>query len=125
MPTILVIEDNRTIRENTVEFLQLEGYSILEAANGKEGYAKIIYHVPDIIVCDILMPELGGLELLEKLATHPECKTIPLIFFSAKSEQKDIEKGMGFGAYDYIVKPSDLTDLLASIRRCLSERALS
>jgi DNA-binding response OmpR family regulator len=70
------------------------------------------------------MPEMGGLDLLAKLGLHSELKTIPVIFYSAKSEKKDIEKGMNLGAYDYIVKPSDLKDLLLSIQKCLREMNL-
>lgn len=122
MDTILIIEDNHTILENTSEILELEGYSILTAVNGKEGLKKIVEMVPDLIVCDIWMPEMDGFELLKNLGLHATLKNIPLIFFSARSEKKDIRKGMKLGAYDFIVKPSDLTDLLTSIKRCLRSR---
>ena len=122
MPTILLIEDDKTICENTMEILEIEGYTVVTANNGKKGFQKIKHLRPDLIICDILMPEMCGLELLAKLGSHPELKTIPLIFYSARSEKKDIKTGMDLGAYDYIVKPSDLKDLLASIQRCLLER---
>lgn len=122
MPTILLIEDNRTICENTAEILEIEGYTVFTASNGIKGYQKIVSLRPDLIICDILMPEMGGLELLAKLGVHDELKTIPLIFYTAKSEKKDIEHGLGLGAYDYIVKPSDLKDLVASIQKCLTEK---
>ena len=125
MPTILLIEDDCTIRENTAEFLELEGNHTLTATNGKDGFDKISLCVPDLIVCDLLMPEMDGLALLSKLGKHRNLKTIPVIIFSAKNEKKDIKSGMSLGAYDYIVKPSDLEDLLASIRRCLKSRQLS
>ena len=124
MPTILLIEDDCTIRENTAEFLELEGYHTLTATNGKDGFEKIARHIPDLIVCDLLMPEMGGIELLARLGTLKHLKTIPLIIFSAKNEKKDIYKGMLLGAYDYIIKPSDLEDLLASIRKCLKSKEL-
>jgi DNA-binding response OmpR family regulator len=124
MPSILLIEDNRTICENTAEILEMEGYTVLTASNGKKGFQQIRDLRPDLIVCDILMPEMGGLDLLAKLGLHSELKTIPVIFYSAKSEKKDIEKGMNLGAYDYIVKPSDLKDLLLSIQKCLREMNL-
>lgn len=125
MSTLLVIEDNRTIRENTSEFLEMEGYAVITAANGNDGFQKIIDFLPDLIICDLLMPEMGGLDLLTKLGLYDGLKTIPLIFYSAKSEKKDIKKGMDLGAYDYIVKPSDLQDLLESIRKCLESREFS
>ncbi|MGY8916347.1 MAG: response regulator, partial [Flavobacteriales bacterium] len=86
---------------------------------------KAIQFAPDLIVCDILMPEMDGFELLKKLGLHPKLKTIPLIFFSAKSERKDILKGLELGAYDYIVKPSELNDLISSINRFIANRNLS
>ncbi len=125
MQTLLVIEDNRTIRENTAEFLEMEGYVVLTATNGINGFKKITDFRPDLIICDILMPEMGGLDLLAKLGLHKGLKTIPVIFYSAKSEKKDIKSAMDMGAYDYIVKPSDLQDLLASIRECLGNRKFS
>lgn len=125
MPTILLVEDNRTISENTSEILEMEGYTVITAGNGNKGYQKIVEFLPDVIVCDILMPEMCGLELLAKLGLHKDLKKIPFIFYSAKSEKKHIEEGMELGAYDYIVKPTDLTDLIASIKKCLTERKLA
>lgn len=122
MATILLIEDDSTIRENTAELLEMEGYTVIMAANGKIGLELMSKSKPDLIVCDILMPEMNGLELLEKLGLDAKLKTVPLIFFSAKSEKKDIFLGLEKGAFDYIVKPSDLDDLLASIKRCLYQK---
>ncbi|RAJ11670.1 response regulator transcription factor [Arenibacter echinorum] len=124
MATILVVEDNRTILENTSELLEMEGYSVITASNGKDGFEKILKSLPDLIVCDIWMPEMDGFELLEKLGTYADLKNIPLIFFSARSEKKDIKKGLELGAYDFIVKPSDLSDLLISIKNCLLSKKL-
>lgn len=125
MPIILLIEDNITICENTKEFLDMEGYTVVTASNGHQGFQKIINLRPDLIICDILLPEMDGLALLAKLGVHTELKTIPLIFYSAKSEKKDIKVGMDLGAYDYIVKPSDLKDLLASVQKCLTAKKLA
>ena len=119
MPTIVLVEDNRTVCENTAEILEMEGYTVVTASNGKKGFQKIMELLPDLIICDILMPEMDGLELVAKLGLHSELKTIPVIFYSAKAEKKDIKEAMDLGAYDYIVKPSDLNDLLASIRKCM------
>ena len=122
MPTILLIEDDSAIRENTAEFLVLEGFGVITASNGKDGFKKIATNLPDVIICDLLMPEMHGLELLAKLGSQKQLQKIPVIIFSAKSEKKDIQSGMDLGAYDYIIKPSDLEDLLASIKRCLKSR---
>lgn len=112
----------RTIRENTCELLEMEGYLVQAATNGKEDFEKSKQISPDLIICDIRMPEMDGLELLGKLGNHPDLKTIPVIIYTVKSEKKDIRDVMDLGAYDYIVKPSDLEDLLASIKRCLLDR---
>lgn len=125
MVLILLIDDCMAIRENTAELLELEGYNVITTSNGKRGYEKAIQFAPDLIVCDILMPEMDGFELLRKLGLHPKLKTIPVIFFSAKSERKDILKGLELGAYDYIVKPSELNDLISSINRFIANRNLS
>lgn len=119
MPTIVLVEDNHTVCENTAEILEMEGYTVVTASNGKKGFQKIMELLPDLIICDILMPEMDGLELVAKLGLHSELKTIPVIFYSAKAEKKDIKEAMDLGAYDYIVKPSDLNDLLASIQKCM------
>lgn len=83
MPTLLLIEDNRTILENTAEPLAMEGFAIITANDSSKGFQKIVDYRPDLIICDVLMPEMDGLELLAKLGMHPELKKIPLIFYSA------------------------------------------
>ncbi|MEB8329878.1 response regulator [Flavobacteriaceae bacterium KMM 6897] len=125
MVSILIIDDCEAIRENTAELLELEGFQVITAANGKEGFEKVIQFSPDLVVCDILMPEMDGFEVLRKLGAHPEFKTIPVIFFTAKNEKKYIAKALESGAYDYIVKPSELNDLIASINRFILNRNLS
>jgi CheY-like chemotaxis protein len=103
----------------------MEGYTVVTASDGKKGFQKIMELLPDLIICDILMPEMDGLELVAKLGLHSKLKTIPVIFYSAKAEKKDIKRAMDLGAYDYIVKPSDLNDLLASIRKCMESTEFS
>lgn len=125
MTTILLIEDHIGILENTAELLELEGYSVLKAKNGKEGLKKLASFIPDLIICDLLMPEMDGLTLLATLGKHPDYKKIPFIFFSAKAEKTDIKKGLDLGADDYLVKPLELEDLLTSIKKCLRRKKLS
>lgn len=125
MATIVLVEDNRTVCENTAEILEMEGYTVITASDGIKGFQKIMDLLPDLVICDILMPEMDGLELVGKLGLHSELKTIPVIFYSAKAEKKDIKRAMDLGAYDYIVKPSDLNDLLASIRKCMNSTEYS
>ncbi len=124
MIRILIIEDSTTIRENTAELLELEGYATLTASNGKIGLEQIKLHMPDLILCDLLMPEMDGFTVLKNLGQHPDLKRIPFIFFSAKSEKMEVNKGMDAGADAYITKPFELEELLASIEKCLKGKSL-
>lgn len=119
MKKILIIEDNPEVRENTSEILELSGYDVIEAENGKQGVKKAIDENPDLIVCDIMMPELDGYGVLHLLAKNPNTSSIPFIFLTAKSEKDDFRKGMSMGADDYISKPFDETDLLTAIENRL------
>jgi len=124
MKKILLIEDDVTVRENTGELLELSDYEVITAANGKLGVEKATKNSPDIIVCDIMMPELDGYGVLEELSKNPETSNIPFIFLSAKTEQKDIRKGMNLGADDYLTKPFEEEDLLSAIESRLAKVAI-
>ena len=86
MKTILLIEDDTVLRENTVELLELSNYNVISASNGKTGVDKAKQMLPDIIVCDIMMPELDGYGVLQTLSKNSDTKYIPFIFLSAKIE---------------------------------------
>ena len=116
MKKILVIEDNDFIRENTAEILELANYSVSTAENGKIGVEQAIKNKPDLIVCDIMMPELDGYGVLNIVQTNPALEGVPFIFLTAKTEGGDFRKGMGLGADDYIAKPFSGTDLLNSVQ---------
>ena len=124
MKKILLIEDDITVRENTGELLELSNYEVVTASNGKLGVGKARTHAPDIIICDIMMPELDGYGVLEELSKNPETANIPFIFLSAKTEQKDIRKGMNLGADDYLTKPFEEEDLLSAIESRLAKVAI-
>ena len=115
MKRILLIEDNLEIRENTTEILELAGYQMISAANGKAGVDLAQKEKPDLIICDIMMPELDGYGVLHILNKRSETAGIPFIFLTAKTEKTDIRKGMNLGADDYLTKPFDDTDLLNAI----------
>jgi CRP-like cAMP-binding protein/CheY-like chemotaxis protein len=112
---VLIIEDNNDIRENVVEILQLAGYDAFEAKNGKTGVELALSHSPDIILCDIMMPELDGYGVLYLLNKNPNTAAIPFIFLTAKAERLDLRKGMEMGADDYLTKPFDDMELLNAI----------
>ena len=124
MKKILFIEDDTVVRENTAELLELANYSAITAPNGKIGISKAKKHLPDVIICDIMMPELNGYAVLQILAKEEATKHIPFIFLSAKTERHDIRKGMNLGADDYITKPFDESELFSAIESRLAKVAI-
>lgn len=119
MKTILIIEDDENVRENISEILELNGYLTHSAPNGKEGLEIALHLTPDLIVCDMMMPEMDGMEVLHHLREKHELEHIPFIFLTAKVERQDYRQAMKMGADDYLTKPFDLRELLDSIRRRL------
>lgn len=120
MKTILLIEDNTDIRENTAEILELAGYRVLTAENGKIGVEQARTNCPDLIVCDIMMPVLDGYGVLHIVNKNPDLSSVPFIFLTAKSERIDFRKGMELGADDYLTKPFDDTELLSAVESRLN-----
>ncbi len=121
MKKILLIEDNPEVRENTAEILELANYDVVTAENGKIGVAKAREHNPDLIVSDIMMPEMDGYGVLYMLGKDVETASIPFIFLTAKAEQEDFRKGLSQGADDYLTKPFDERELLEVIERRLKK----
>jgi CRP-like cAMP-binding protein/ActR/RegA family two-component response regulator len=119
---VLIIEDNDDIRENVIEILELAGYTVASASNGKEGVGLAFKEVPDIILCDIMMPEMDGYGVLYLLSKRPETIAVPFIFLTAKAEHFDRRKGMEMGADDYLTKPFDDMELLAAIESRLKKK---
>lgn len=119
---VLIIEDNEDIRENVIEILELAGYTVFEANNGKKGVEMALKHLPDIILCDIMMPEMDGFGALEQLNKNPETSAIPFIFLTAKADRLDLRKGMEMGADDYLTKPFDDTELLNAVETRLRKK---
>ena len=121
MKSILVIEDNKDIRENTAEILDLAGYKTFTAENGKKGVDIAVKEKPDVIVCDIMMPELDGYGVLHLLRKNEETQRIPFLFLTAKTERSDFRKGMEMGADDYLTKPFEGIELLNAIEMRLKK----
>lgn len=120
--TVLIIEDNEDIRESTAEILTLANYEVFQAHNGKIGVELATRNFPDLILCDIMMPELDGYGVLYMLSKNPDTAVIPFIFLTAKAERIDIRKGMEMGADDYLTKPFDDVELLNAIESRLSKK---
>jgi CRP/FNR family transcriptional regulator, cyclic AMP receptor protein len=115
MKKILLIEDNDDIRNNTAEILELSNYKVIVAENGKTGVEKAMEHIPDLIICDIMMPVLDGYGVLHAVHKNESIKNTPFIFLTAKTERSDFRKGMELGADDYITKPFSGTELLNAV----------
>lgn len=115
MKTILVIEDNLELRENTAELLELAGYNVLTADNGKVGFEQALYYHPDVIVCDIGMPDYDGNYFLKLIKNEDSTKETPLVFFSAGSASPAIRKDIEEGGSKYLNKPFSGEQLLNAI----------
>ncbi|MCB0383670.1 MAG: response regulator, partial [Psychroserpens sp.] len=124
MKKILLIEDDAVLRENTTELLELSNYEVYTASNGKIGLEIAEKMKPDIIICDIMMPVLDGYGVLNGLSLNEATKHIPFIFLSAKTEHKDIRKGMDLGADDYIPKPFSEEELISAIESRLAKASI-
>ncbi|HEY0031031.1 MAG TPA: response regulator [Bacteroidia bacterium] len=124
MKNILLIEDNKDVRENTAEILQLAQYHVITAKNGKEGVELAQKEKPDLIICDIMMPVLDGHGVLHMLSKNETTSCIPFIFLTAKAERSDFRKGMEMGADDYLTKPFDEVELLNAIESRLKKNEI-
>ncbi|MDY6802290.1 MAG: EAL domain-containing protein [Cyanobacteriota bacterium] len=124
MNAILIIEDEAQIRTNIQEILELGDFQPIAAANGRIGLELAKKHLPDLIICDVMMPEMDGLEVLENLRDEPKTSLIPFIFLSAKVEKMDQRKGMTLGADDYLTKPFTAEELLEAVAVRLERSAM-
>lgn len=115
MNKILVIEDEQTVRENILELLEAEDFNTISASNGLLGVQLAMQQLPDLIVCDVLMPELDGYGVLKMLRQDPLTAKIPFIFLTAKAAKVDFRQGIEMGADDYLTKPFTRAQLLDAI----------
>lgn len=122
MTKILVIEDEPPVRTNLIKLLEAEGFEVKGAQNGSTGVSLAIEQVPDLILCDIMMPDLDGHGVLEALRQNPATAAIPFIFLTAKAERSDWRQGMELGADDYLTKPFTRDELLGAITTRLQKQ---
>ncbi len=116
MKKILVIEDQPVMRRNIRTILEMEGFTVTVAENGRKGVVAAQADHPDLILCDVMMPELDGYGVLAALREKVETSTIPFIFLTAKGEKTDLRTGMNLGADDYLAKPVSSDELIAAVQ---------
>ena len=119
---ILIVDDDEDVLLIVQTILDNSGYSVVPARNGREGVEKAIESSPDLILLDVMMPELSGWEVCTKLKSAPETRQIPIAMLTVKSEIRDLITGMQVGADDYITKPFTRKKLLSTVRRLLDEK---
>ncbi|RXK52651.1 response regulator [Aquirufa rosea] len=124
MNKILLIEDSDDIRENTAELLELSGYVVETASDGIEGVRLAQQNLPDLVICDIMMPHLDGFGVLQVFSKHEKLSQVPFIFLTAKTDRSDMRKGMEMGADDFLTKPFQEVELLRSIETRLKKKSL-
>ncbi len=117
---ILVIEDQAPMRRNISLMLQMEGFEVVSAENGRLGLELAHKHRPDLVLCDVMMPEMDGYSVVQALRADPALATTAFIFLTAKGDRQDLRLGMNFGADDYLTKPVSRDDLLAAVQARLA-----
>jgi len=120
MPTILIIEDNKDILDILSELLKTENYNVLSADNGTSGLELATEYIPDLIICDVVMQELNGFQVIEQLKRNSNTKDIPVAFLSAIADSESIEKGIALGA-TFITKPFYWQELLQKIKELIDK----
>ncbi|MBV6621763.1 MAG: EAL domain-containing response regulator [Rivularia sp. (in: Bacteria)] len=123
MTKILVIEDEESVRENILDLLEAENFETLAAANGKIGLDLAVSETPDLILCDLMMPNIDGYEVLKKLNLQASTAAIPFIFLTARNAKADVRQGMDLGADDYLTKPFTRSELLNAIMSRLEKQS--
>ena len=120
-PRILIIEDNEDIRDNTAELLSLEGFHVFTADCGLTGLSSAGENIPDLVICDVVMPGMDGYEVFDRLRADERTRHIPIIFTTAQSQQTDKQKALFHGIEDYLVKPFDEVELFKYIKKYLHQ----
>jgi len=122
---ILVIEDTESLLEETLDILKFEGFEPIGASNGKEGLEKAKKYNPDLIICDIMMPEMDGYQVLKSIRKDDRINEVPFLFHTALTSREELRKGMDIGADDYLTKPYSISELLSAISIRFKRQALS
>ena len=122
---VLVIDDEPKVVQTLQDRLEMNDYEVLTAYDGKEGLEKAVKFLPDVILLDIIMPVLNGLDMLEAMRRHPECSDIAVIMLTARSQMEDLERSRACGIEDYIVKPFEISELLEKMEKIIENRKVA
>jgi CheY-like chemotaxis protein len=123
MKKIVVVEDNADVREEMLAILRFEGFEVRDADNGRRGLELVKEWTPDLVICDLMMPEMDGYAMLEALRADPHLTAIPFICLTARAERRDMRKAMELGADDYLTKPFTAEELLAALGAAMARVA--
>lgn len=121
MNTVLVVDDEAILRANLREMLTFEGYDVIEAENGAVAVQLAQRHLPDVIICDVVMPEMDGFEVLRQLRENQVTASIPMLLVTAQADKASVQHGLALGADGYILKPFAFNDVLSKVRSCLGQ----
>jgi len=125
VPKILIIDDDELVREMIATTLQMEGYETIRAQDGKKGVEEARKQIPDLIICDVMMPGMDGYTTLSAIRQDPATATIPFVFLTGQTTKSDMRQGMELGADDFLVKPVMVDELIAAIQSRLQKHALT
>ena len=121
MPKVLVIDDDPVIVELLRVNFEIEGFDVISAGDGRSGLERVVAEQPDVVLSDIMMPRLDGLQLLAQLKNDPRTRDVPVILLSAKAQNAEVEQGLDLGADDYVTKPFDPLELIDRVNAVLAE----
>lgn len=122
MPTALVIEDDDAVRTLVQKLLESDGFTVLTAADGLEGLVQLEGLKPDVVLCDVMMPNLDGMEFTRAIKKHSSTRNLPVIFLTAKTDTRTIAEGISAGAKFYLTKPFNHAELLQKVRKALGAK---
>ena len=121
MKRILLIEDNHSLREEIIMVLELEGFDITTAETGRVGLARLAESIPDLVLCDLMMPDMDGYETITAIRANPATRTLPVILLTARDDEQCRTRGAEVGADDYVTKPFRIPDLLSAVQGVLKK----
>jgi CheY-like chemotaxis protein len=123
MPRILLIEDNHNLREEILNVLELEGYDVVTAENGRIGIERLPEANPDLVLCDLMMPDMDGYETLKAIRGNPATASLPVIVLTARDDNHCQDKALELGANDYVTKPFKISELVQALQNVTKKRA--